>query len=142
MGAAPVARWLCRDFHFEYFWDIVVLLIIFLSFDFWYYNVLYNCLGKPDISGIAWRQVLLPDCARLGESELSHAITTCLTPRLEVLSLGYCGRGMSDTTAAETFKEEVRICSNPFQCERLRLSWTRGGIRSDSRWIMALCLAD
>lgn len=56
--------------------------------------------------------VLLPDCARLNELELTGALATACTPRLQLLMLGYCGRGLSDAAVNATLGQSDNCVPN------------------------------
>uniref|UniRef100_A0A7S0WKY4 F-box/LRR-repeat protein 15-like leucin rich repeat domain-containing protein n=1 Tax=Chlamydomonas leiostraca TaxID=1034604 RepID=A0A7S0WKY4_9CHLO len=49
-------------------------------------------------------EVVLPTCVLLDPPALTELVAECATPKLEVLELGFCGRGFTDGTAGALAK--------------------------------------
>ena len=50
-------------------------------------------------------EIRLPDCSALDASRLVEVMLLGATPRLQIISLGLCGRGMNDVTAIRLARE-------------------------------------
>ena len=60
------------------------------------------CARCADLSLTSFAGAICSLCARLNEQELKGALATACTPRLQLLMLGYCGRGLSDAAVNAT----------------------------------------
>ena len=62
----------------------------------------FVCARCADLSLTSFAGAICSLCARLNEQELKGALATACTPRLQLLMLGYCGRGLSDAAVNAT----------------------------------------